>query len=230
LRLSEKILIIEDEASLARFIELELTFEGYSVTICNDGREGYERFNKEEFDLVLLDLMLPSLNGMEICRRIRRVSNVPIIMLTAKDEIMDKVAGLDSGANDYMTKPFAIEELLARMRVAFRKVKKTNSKENDIVSFMDISIDTRKMLAKVGKTPVDLTKKEYELLLYLAKNKNTVLTREQIFNGVWGYDYLGGSNIVDVYVRYLRTKIDEKFGKKYIYTARGTGYFVKDEE
>jgi len=227
--LGERILIIEDEISLARFIELELTFEGYSVTVCNDGREGFERFGVDSFDLVLLDLMLPGLNGMEICRRIRRISTVPIIMLTAKDEIMDKVAGLDSGANDYMTKPFAIEELLARMRVALRKVKETTEKANETVGFMDITIDVGKMLVKADKTPVELTKKEYELLLFLARNKNTVLTRDQIFHSVWGYDYLGGSNIVDVYVRYLRTKLDEKFGKKYIYTARGMGYFVKDE-
>lgn len=227
--MGERILIIEDEISLARFIELELTFEGYSVTVCNDGREGFERFGVDSFDLVLLDLMLPGLNGMEICRRIRRISTVPIIMLTAKDEIMDKVAGLDSGANDYMTKPFAIEELLARMRVALRKVKETTEKANETVGFMDITIDVGKMLVKADKTPVELTKKEYELLLFLARNKNTVLTRDQIFHSVWGYDYLGGSNIVDVYVRYLRTKLDEKFGKKYIYTARGMGYFVKDE-
>ncbi len=224
-----KILIIEDELSLARFVELELTFEGYEVTIADDGKKGLEAFEKQKYDLILLDLMLPGIEGKEICRRIRKVSNVPIIILTAKDEISDKVAGLDSGASDYITKPFAIEELLARMRAALRKVQTFDIKLNSL-TFKDMVIDTDKRMVHIGSEAVELTKKEYELLLYLVKNKNIVLTREQIFNKVWGYDYLGETNVVDVYIRYLRAKIDERFGKRYIFTARGVGYYVSDEK
>ena len=225
----EKVLLIEDEVKLARFVELELEYEGYSVEVQNDGRLGLEAFLAGKFDLILLDLMLPSLSGIEICRRIRKTSQVPIIMLTAKDEIMDKVAGLDSGADDYLTKPFAIEELLARMRVALKRQQINEIKKNTI-SFNDITIDVDKRLVKVKDNEIDLTKKEFELLLYLAQNKNIVLTREQILNQVWGYNYIGETNVVDVYVRYLRSKIDEPFCAKYIHTIRGVGYFVKDEE
>lgn len=224
-----KILLVEDEVKLARFIELELKYEGYEVTVCNDGREGFERFLESEFDLILLDLMLPGLNGIEICRRIRKSSLIPIIMLTAKDEVIDKVAGLDSGADDYLTKPFAIEELLARMRVALKRQIGAIAKKN-ILEVNDICVETDKRQVKVKDTSVELTKKEYDLLLYMIQNKNIVLTREQILNQVWGYDYIGETNVVDVYVRYLRAKIDECFDTKYIHTIRGVGYFVKDEE
>ena len=224
-----KILIIEDEVSLARFIELELTFEGYEVSVSHDGREGYEMFERQNFDLILLDLMLPGIDGIEICKRIRKISNVPVIILTAKDDVSDKVAGLDSGASDYITKPFAIEELLARMRAALRKSQTFDVKLNSL-TFKDMVIDIDKRMVHISGEAVELTKKEYELLLYLVKNKNIVLTREQIFNNVWGYDYLGETNVVDVYIRYLRAKIDEKFGKRYIFTARGVGYYVSDEK
>lgn len=224
-----KILIIEDEVSLARFIELELTFEGYEVSVSHDGREGYEMFESQNFDLILLDLMLPGIDGIEICKRIRKISNVPVIILTAKDDVSDKVAGLDSGASDYITKPFAIEELLARMRAALRKSQAFDVKLNSL-TFKDMVIDIDKRMVHISGEAVELTKKEYELLLYLVKNKNIVLTREQIFNNVWGYDYLGETNVVDVYIRYLRAKIDEKFGKRYIFTARGVGYYVSDEK
>ena len=224
-----KILIIEDEVSLARFIELELTFEGYEVSVSHDGREGYEMFESQNFDLILLDLMLPGIDGIEICKRIRKISNVPVIILTAKDDVSDKVAGLDSGASDYITKPFAIEELLARMRAALRKSQTFDVKLNSL-TFKDMVIAIDKRMVHISGEAVELTKKEYELLLYLVKNKNIVLTREQIFNNVWGYDYLGETNVVDVYIRYLRAKIDEKFGKRYIFTARGVGYYVSDEK
>ena len=224
-----KILIIEDEVSLARFIELELTFEGYEVSVSHDGREGYEMFESQNFDLILLDLMLPGIDGIEICKRIRKISNVPVIILTAKDDVSDEVAGLDSGASDYITKPFAIEELLARMRAALRKSQTFDVKLNSL-TFKDMVIDIDKRMVHISGEAVELTKKEYELLLYLVKNKNIVLTREQIFNNVWGYDYLGETNVVDVYIRYLRAKIDEKFGKRYIFTARGVGYYVSDEK
>ena len=224
----KKVILIEDEVKLARFVELELRYEGYDVTVCHDGREGLQMVTDGNYDMILLDLMLPGLTGIEICRRVRNFSNVPIIMLTAKDETMDKVAGLDSGADDYLTKPFAIEELLARMRVAFKHAHAGGAKKV-ILEVQGLEIDTDKRMVTVNGTVVDLTKKEYELLLYLVQNKNIVLSREQILNEVWGYSYIGATNVVDVYIRYLRSKIDEAFGIKYIHTIRGVGYYVKDE-
>ena len=224
----KKVILIEDEVKLARFVELELRYEGYDVTVCHDGREGLQMVTDGNYDMMLLDLMLPGLTGIEICRRVRKFSNVPIIMLTAKDETMDKVAGLDSGADDYLTKPFAIEELLARMRVAFKHAHAGGAKKV-ILEVQGLEIDTDKRMVTVNGTVVDLTKKEYELLLYLVQNKNIVLSREQILNEVWGYSYIGETNVVDVYIRYLRSKIDEAFGIKYIHTIRGVGYYVKDE-
>ena len=224
----KKVILIEDEVKLARFVELELRYEGYDVTVCHDGREGLQMVTDGNYDMILLDLMQPGLTGIEICRRVRKFSNVPIIMLTAKDETMDKVAGLDSGADDYLTKPFAIEELLARMRVAFKHAHAGGAKKV-ILEVQGLEIDTDKRMVTVNGTVVDLTKKEYELLLYLVQNKNIVLSREQILNEVWGYSYIGETNVVDVYIRYLRSKIDEAFGIKYIHTIRGVGYYVKDE-
>ena len=224
----KKVILIEDEVKLARFVELELRYEGYDVTVCHDGREGLQMVTDGNYDMILLDLMLPGLTGIEICRRVRNFSNVPIIMLTAKDETMDKVAGLDSGADDYLTKPFAIEELLARMRGAFKHAHAGGAKKV-ILEVQGLEIDTDKRMVTVNGTVVDLTKKEYELLLYLVQNKNIVLSREQILNEVWGYSYIGETNVVDVYIRYLRSKIDEAFGIKYIHTIRGVGYYVKDE-
>lgn len=224
----KKVILIEDEVKLARFVELELRYEGYDVTVCHDGRDGLQMVTDGNYDMILLDLMLPGLTGIEICRRVRKFSNVPIIMLTAKDETMDKVAGLDSGADDYLTKPFAIEELLARMRVAFKHAHAGGAKKV-ILEVQGLEIDTDKRMVTVNGTVVDLTKKEYELLLYLVQNKNIVLSREQILNEVWGYSYIGETNVVDVYIRYLRSKIDEAFGIKYIHTIRGVGYYVKDE-
>ena len=215
----KKILLIEDEVKLARFVELELKYEGYDVTTCHDGRVGMEMITNQEFDMILLDLMLPGLTGIEICRRVRKFSQVPIIMLTAKDEVMDKVAGLDSGADDYLT----------RMRVAFKHSEGSNIAKKTILQVQNLEIDTEKRMVTVDGKVVDLTKKEYELLTYLVQNKNIVLTREQILNEVWGYSYIGETNVVDVYIRYLRAKIDEAFGKKYILTIRGVGYYVKEE-
>ncbi|MGN1317637.1 MAG: response regulator transcription factor [Lachnospirales bacterium] len=224
-----KVLIIEDETKLARFVELELTHEGYDVIIANDGRTGIELFTVENPDIILLDLMLPELNGIEVCRRIRKESSVPIIMLTAKGEVIDKVMGLDSGADDYITKPFAIEELLARIRVAIRRNSDASNSSKDIITIKNMTINKSSRSVVVNDETIELTKREYELLVYLAENKNIVLTREQILNQVWGYDYIGETNVVDVYVRYLRTKIDDRFNEKFIHTIRGVGYFVKDE-
>lgn len=224
----KNILLIEDEIKLARFIELELKYEGYNVDMSHDGRDGLDMFSKKEYNLILLDLMLPGFNGLEICRRIRKTSNVPIIMLTAKDDVMDKVAGLDSGADDYVTKPFAIEELLARMRVALKREKVTPISKN-LLRVDNLLIDTDLRVVKIDDSVIDLTKTEYDLLVYLMQNKNLVLSREQILNTVWGYEYIGETNVVDVYIRYLRSKLDEQYNKKYIHTIRGVGYIVKDE-
>ena len=222
-----KVLIIEDEIKLARFVELELKHENYEVFVANDGREGLDMFYDKKPDIILLDLMLPELSGIEVCRRIRKDSSVPIIMLTAKGEVFDKVLGLDNGADDYVTKPFAIEEVLARMRVALRKREKNTSSPE--LRIKNLVVNTATRTVKLGDENIELTKREFELLAYLIQNKNIVITREQILNNVWGYDYIGETNVVDVYVRYLRTKIDDKYNEKFIHTIRGVGYFAKDE-
>jgi two-component system, OmpR family, response regulator ArlR len=224
----EKILVIEDEIKIARFLELELKYEGYLVAQEHDGRSGLDRALKETFNLIILDVMLPSLNGMEILRRLRQNSEVPVIMLTAKDEIMDKVMGLDIGADDYITKPFAIEELLARIRVVF-KHKKVNASPSNILLVDKLKLDLDKHTASFGDEYIELTKREFDLLKYLIENKNIVLSRDRILETVWGYDYLGDTNVVDVYVRYLRSKIDDKYNTKFIHTVRGVGYLLKDE-
>lgn len=223
----ERILIIEDEVKIARFVELELKYEGYCVEQQHDGRKGLDRAINGDFDLVLLDVMLPSLNGMEVLRRLRQVSEIPVIMLTAKDEVTDKVMGLDIGADDYMTKPFAIEELLARIRKA---LKRTRPPQNaNVINLGALKVDQDKHSVSFGNEGIDLTKREYDLLKYLIENKNVVLTRDQILEIVWGYDYYGDTNIVDVYIRYLRSKIDDKYNIKLIHTVRGVGYILKHE-
>ena len=222
-----KILLVEDEEKLARFVELELCHEGYSVTKAFTGREGYELAASGGFDLILLDIMLPELNGMEVLRRLRRVSSVPVIMLTARDEVMDKVAGLDQGANDYITKPFAIEELLARIRASLRK--SPGGGDSGIISTQGLTLDIKRRSVTVRETPVELTKREFDLLHYLLSNKGVVVTRDMLLENVWEYDFDGGTNAVDVYIRFLRGKIDEVFGIKLIHTVRGVGYVIKDE-
>lgn len=225
-----KILIVEDELKIARFLELELKHEGYEVLIAGDGRQGLEKALKENVDLVILDIMLPGLSGIEVCRRIRLESKVPIIMLTAKDDVTDKVAGLDMGADDYMTKPFAIEELLARIRVALNRVKSTSTEakgKSDLLQIGDLKLNLSSHSAFYKEEELVLTKKEFELLEYLMKNKNVALTREQLLNNVWDYEYFGDTNVVDVYIRYLRQKIDEKYGVHMISTVRGVGYIIK---
>lgn len=224
----QKILLIEDEIGISRFLELELEYEGFEVEKAHDGRTGLEMALKDDISLIILDIMLPELSGMEVCRRIRLSSNVPIIMLTAKDETLDKVMGLDLGANDYMTKPFAIEELLARIRATLRNNIPNKSHSNSL-QINNLKLDIDKHLVTYEDNHIDLTKKEFDLLLYLMENKNIVLTRDKILQTVWGYDYLGDTNIVDVYIRYLRSKIDSKYNKKLIHTVRGVGYTLKDE-
>ena len=223
-----RILIVEDEEKLARFVELELTHEGYEVDKAFDGRDGLEKLESGAYDLALLDIMLPGLNGLEVLRRARRTVDTPVIMLTARDSVMDKVAGLDTGAEDYLTKPFEIEELLARIRVALRKggrrAEKTRTLEAGALS-MDVD---RHTVAYDGQ-PVELTQREFALLETLLENKGIVLGRNTLMERVWGYDYMGETNIVDVYVRYLRGKIDDVYAVKLIHTIRGVGYVLRIE-
>lgn len=224
----EKILIIEDEVKIARFVQLELQHEGYIVDQAQDGRIGLEKAVKDNFDLIILDVMLPSLNGMEVLRRLRQSSEVPVIMLTAKDDTMNKVMGLDIGADDYMTKPFAIEELLARIRVTFKHKRISNCTSN-IIEIDKLKLDINKYIVTYNEETIDLTKKEFDLLKYLMINRDIVLSRESILEKVWEYDYAGDTNVVDVYIRYLRSKIDDRFNDKFIYTVRGVGYQMKHE-
>ena len=228
-----KILLVEDEEKLARFIELELCHEGYSVTKAFTGRDGLDLAESGKFDLVLLDIMLPELNGMEVLRRLRRTSKVPVIMLTARDETMDKVAGLDQGADDYITKPFAIEELLARIRVTLRSKDASDDKpdkdDKNTLTACGVALDAKRYTVTVNGNPVDLTKREFDLLHYMLLNKGVVVTRDMLMENVWDYDFDGGTNAVDVYIRFLRTKIDEIFDIKLIHTVRGVGYVIRDE-
>ena len=224
-----KILIVEDEEKLLRFIEIELKHEGYEIVKAYNGRTGLEIAEKGEIDLVLLDIMLPEINGLEVLRRIRKVSEVPIIMLTARDAVMEKVSGLDAGADDYITKPFAIEELLARIRTALKKRVFTVKKDEDVIRCGLLTLDKMRHKVMYGDTEIELTNREFTLLQILMENKNIVLTRDVLIEKVCGYNYVGETNVIDVYVRYLRTKIDDVFKVKIISTVRGVGYVIKDE-
>lgn len=229
--MDKKILIVEDEQKIARFLEMELRHEGFTAAKEENGLQALDRIVQEDYDLVLLDIMLPGMDGITICRRVRELGiNVPIIMLTAKDSIEDKVQGLDIGADDYVTKPFAMQELLARIRAALRKRQADAGKavRQEIVCGA-IKIYPELYQVQVNNVSIELTRKEYELLFYLVSNRNHVMSREQILQSVWGYDYLGDTNVVDVYIRYLRTKIDNPFGYKQLQTVRGVGYVIKDE-
>lgn len=224
-----KILIVEDEEKIARFIELELIHEGYKVIKADNGRTGLEIAERGEADLIILDVMLPEINGLEVLRRIRKVSEVPIIMITARDAVMDKVSGLDAGADDYITKPFAIEELLARIRTALKKRVFTVKKDEDVIRCGLLTLDKMRHKVMYGDTEIELTNREFTLLQILMENKNIVLTRDVLIEKVCGYNYVGETNVIDVYVRYLRTKIDDVFKVKIISTVRGVGYVIKDE-
>jgi DNA-binding response OmpR family regulator len=231
------VLIIEDEKNLARFVELELKHEGYSTEVHYNGRTGLDAALNKDWDAILLDLMLPELNGLEVCRRIRQSKNTPIIMMTARDSVIDRVSGLDHGADDYIVKPFAIEELLARLRAVLRRVKiekdaqsNTISKQ-EIVKFKDLTIETANRIVHRGDgKAIDLTKREYNLLMTLIENKNNVVSRDQLLNKIWGPESNIETNVVEVYVRYLRNKIDVAGKPSYIKTVRGTGYMVRDED
>ncbi|WP_047152312.1 response regulator transcription factor [Aneurinibacillus tyrosinisolvens] len=224
----KKVLIIEDEENLARFIELELQYEGFAVEVAHEGRTGLEKALHQEWDIILLDLMLPGLNGIEICRRIRNVKDTPIIMLTARTSVLDRVSGLDSGADDYIPKPVAIEELLARMRALLRRLEKQESKTSPpLLAHKGIEVNTESQVVKRNGETVSLTKREYELLVVLMRNIDRVMTRDMLLDVVWGYESAVETNVVDVYIRYLRNKLDIPGQESLIQTVRGTGYVIR---
>ena len=228
----KKVLIIEDEKNLARFVELELNHEGIETEVHLDGRSGFEAAVDEEkdWDLILLDLMLPELNGLDVARRIRQVSNVPIMMMTARDSVIDRVSGFDHGADDYITKPFAIEELLARIRALDRRINienKKNQVQQTTLEYRDLVIEKENRVVRRDEEIIELTKREYELLVELMSNLNVVLSREVLLDRVWEYDKEAETNIVDVYIRYLRNKLDKPGEESYIQTVRGMGYVMR---
>lgn len=227
--MQESILLVEDEEHVAQFIELELQHEGYRVEVAQDGEQGWELAQQDCWDLILLDWMLPKLDGLEICRRIRKSSSVPIILLTARDYKGDKIAGLDTGADDYVTKPFDIEELLARIRAVLRRNKVMDA-DQEILQLLDLTIDVKQhRVTREGK-PIELTQREFDLLLYMMKHQGQVLNRDTLLSAVWSFDFLGETNIVDVYIRYLRNKVDRGYKPKLIQTVRGVGYVVRPSE
>jgi DNA-binding response OmpR family regulator len=220
------ILLVEDEERLARFIELELSSEGYQISVAYDGLTGLTMARESPPDLLILDWMMPGMSGLEVCRRLRATgSKIPVILLTAKDEVSDRVAGLDAGADDYVVKPFSIEELLARIRAHLRR----NHEDNpDLLQFMDLTLNRRTREVFRNGRPIELTAKEFDLLDYLLSHPRQVITRDQILEQVWGYDFMGDSNIIEVYVRYLRLKLEENGEKRLIQTVRGVGYVLRD--
>ncbi len=225
---SERLLIIEDEARIAQFVERALIYEGYRVSVARDGLTGLQIARDNPPDLVILDWMLPGLDGLEVCKRLRAASPVPILMLTAKDDVKDRVVGLDAGADDYLVKPFSVDELLARVRALFRRSTPTSKPE--ILRFADLTLDTGTHRAYRGDRAIDLTAKEYELLELFLRNPRQVLTRDVIFDRVWGYDFGGESNIIEVYVRYLRQKTEQGDEARLVHTVRGVGYVLREEE
>jgi DNA-binding response OmpR family regulator len=220
------ILLVEDEVKLARFVELELSCEGYRISVAHDGLTGLTMARETSPDLLVLDWMLPGLTGLEICRRLRATGiDVPVILLTAKDEISDRVAGLDAGADDYVVKPFSIEELLARIRAHLRR---TQEPDRDILEFEDLTLNRRTRIVRRGAREIELTAKEFDLLEYLMTNPHQVLTRDQILEKVWGYDFMGDSNIIEVYIRYLRLKLEAEQEKRLLHTVRSVGYVLRN--
>ena len=224
--MTSHILVVEDEVKLAQFIEMELKYEGYRVSVANDGLAGLSAAREFQPDLILLDWMLPGISGTEICRRLRETGDqVPVILLTAKDEISDRVAGLDAGADDYLVKPFSIEELLARLRAHLRR-----NQEDDphLLQFGDLRLNRSTREVYRGDRSIELTAKEFDLLDYLLSHPRQVLTRDQILETVWGYDFMGDSNIIEVYIRYLRLKLEAAQEKRLIQTVRGVGYVLRE--
>lgn len=224
--MTANILLVEDEVKLAQFVKLELNQEGYEVTVAHDGMTGLTSARELQLDLIILDWMLPGFTGIEVCRRLRATGDqVPVILLTAKDEINDRVEGLDAGADDYLVKPFSIEELLARVRAHLRR---TQEDDPDELQFADLSLNQRTREIYRGDRSIELTAKEFDLLVYLMRHPRQVLTRDRILEEVWGYDFMGDSNIIEVYIRYLRLKLEENNEKRMIQTVRGVGYVMRE--
>jgi DNA-binding response OmpR family regulator len=223
----QRILIVEDEVEIANFLRRGLLMEGFQVTIAADGSRGLAAARDEPHDLVILDLMLPGIDGLEVARRLRAASDVPIIMLTARDKVENRVEGLESGADDYLVKPFAFEELLARVRVQLRR--RQNERQNEVLRFANLTLDTAAHELRVADRRVELTAKEYELLELFMRHPQQVLTREVIYDRVWGYDFGGESNIIEVYVRYLRQKLEGDGSSRLIQTVRGVGYILRED-
>jgi len=224
--MAARILVVEDEERIAQVIQRGLTFEGYRVDVAGDGQAGLDKAREAMPDLVILDLMLPKVDGVEVCQRLRAASNVPILMLTAKDTVADRVRGLDAGADDYLTKPFDLDELLARVRALLRRA---TPAAPEVLRFADLALDTGTHRARRGQREIELTAKEYELLELFLRHPRQVLTRDQIFDRVWGYDFGGESNIIEVYIRYLRQKVEAPDEPKLLHTVRGVGYVLREE-
>ncbi|MBI3942234.1 MAG: response regulator transcription factor [Chloroflexi bacterium] len=222
----ERILVIDDEPKIVEVIRRGLLFDGYQVEVAYDGTSGLAQARDTSPDLIVLDIMLPGMDGLEVCRRVRAASDVPILMLTAKDTVPDRVAGLDSGADDYLVKPFALDELLARIRAMLRRHK---PEAKDTLKFADLTMNTATHQVWRGNRGVELTAKEYDLLEFFMRHPKQVLTREQIYDHVWGYDFGGDSNIIEVYVRYLRTKLEAGDEPRLIQTLRGVGYALRED-
>ncbi|MFC3039314.1 response regulator transcription factor [Virgibacillus xinjiangensis] len=226
----QEILIVEDERKISRVLELELGYENYGTKIADNGEDALQLMEEKQWDLILLDIMIPELSGLEVLRRFRRRDEeTPVILLTARDEVHDKVSGLDLGANDYITKPFQIEELLARVRAHLRVPGSRQAKGDKLVA-ADLQVDISRREVHRGNNQVELTPREFDLLVTLLKNKNIVLTRDRLMEQVWGFDYYGDTNVVDVYIRYLRQKMDKGYDTPLIQTVRGVGYTIKDSE
>ncbi|AOC57056.1 MULTISPECIES: response regulator transcription factor [Bacillus] len=223
-----KILVVEDEKKIARVLSLELEYEGYEVTVKETGMDGLQALEEESFDLVLLDVMLPELSGLEVLRRVRKTNTAtPIMLITARGSVPDKVSGLDLGANDYITKPFDIEELLARIRAQLRLNIHAQEEMETELSIADLTVNEKTRDIQRAGQMLELTPREYDLLVHLLKHQQQVLTRDQLLTAVWGFDYFGDTNVVDVYIRYLRKKVDYPFEKQLIHTVRGVGYVMK---
>lgn len=224
--MTAKILLVEDEEKLARFVELELSYEGYEVMVANDGLSGLMAARDSQPDLIILDWLMPGLTGVEVCRRLRSTgSQVPVIMMTAKDDVSDRVTGLDAGADDYVVKPFSIEELLARVRAHLRRAQ---PQETDVLQYEDLSLNRSSREVFRNQRSIELTAKEFDLLEYLILHPRQVITRDRILEEVWGYDFMGDSNIIEVYIRYLRLKLEAEGEKRLIQTVRGVGYVLRD--
>lgn len=231
--MGDKILVVEDESGIARILQLELEHEGYEVGLAQDGKEGYEMINSGEYQLVLLDVMLPKMSGIEVLRQVRQAGNlIPIILLTARDTVPDKVSGFEHGANDYITKPFAVEELLARVRNILRifQQKSKEAEGSDVITLGDLTVELRTRKVTRKDNIIELTPREFELLVFLLEHVNEEKSREEILSEVWGYDFIGETNLVDVYIRYLRQKLDKGYRYKLIHTVRGVGYMIKEPD